>query len=137
MNMVARARWVVALSFALLGLACGDAPTANGDRVMEEALVVSLDGVAHDDAGIALRLSGAVQSVEPARPPLEIGWAADETGGTIVVVVGALAEAGDLLLVRRRVTLEPLRADVIEVSGADGEVSQPSGARALARALDE
>jgi hypothetical protein len=91
-----------------------------------------VDGIAHDDAGIVLRLSSSVQSVEPARASLEIGWATDGSGGTIIVVVGVLAEASDLALVRRFATGEPVRADVIEVAHVDGALSQPA-ARALVR----
>jgi hypothetical protein len=132
-TLVSSPRYAV-LCLALLGLACGDAPTATTDRAAE-GLVVSVVGVADADAGIVLRLSGAILSVEPARASLEIGWAADDAGGTTIVVIGPLAESGDLLLVRRRATPEPLRADVIEVSGAEGELSLPSSVRATARPL--
>lgn len=122
------------LCLALLGVACIDAPTVTSEHA-EETLVVSVVGVADDDAGIVLRLSGAIQTVEPARVSLDIGWAADNTGGTTIVVIGSLAESSDLLLVRRRATPDPLRADAIEVSGADGELSAPSSMRVIARPL--
>ena len=108
---------------------------ATTDRAAEETLVVSVNGIAHDDAGIVLRLSSVVQTVEPIRASLEIGWATDETGGTTVVVIGALSESSDLLLVRRRASSEAMRADVVELSGAEGDLSQPSSASARVRPL--
>src|SRR5688500_3079565 len=135
MSIVVRAPQVAALCLALLGLSCGEAPTATSDPATEETLVVSVEGIADDDAGIVLRLSSAVQTVEPVRASLEIGWATDETGETTVVVIGALSESSDLLLVRRRASSEAMRADVVELSGAEGDLSQPSSASARVRPL--
>lgn len=136
MSTVVRPPRYAVLCLALLGVACIDAPTVTSERGAEETLVVSVVGLAVDDAGILLRLSGAIQTVEPARVSLEIEWAADNTGGTTIVVIGALAESSDLLLVRRRATPDPLRADMIEVSGAEGDLSQQSSARAMTRSLN-
>jgi hypothetical protein len=109
---------------------------ATTDRAAEETLVVSVNGIAHDDAGIVLRLSSVVQTVEPVRASLEIGWATDETGGTTVVVIGALSESSDLLLVSRRASPEIMRADIVEVSDAEGDLSRPSSASARVRPLN-
>ena len=133
MSTIVRSPRFVGLCLALLGLACSDAPTAGDGGAIEETIVVSVEGVAPDDAGIVLRLSGAVQTVEPTRPSLELAWVADDTGGTTIVIVGALSESSDLVLVSRRAAPEPLRADVIEVAGAEGALSQPSLVRATAR----
>jgi hypothetical protein len=132
-NVLVRVPRVAALCLALLGLACGDAPTATNDRATGETLVVSVHGIAREDAGMVLRLSSVVQTIEPARASLEIGWATDETGGTTVVVIGTLSDSSDLLLVRRSGSAEPLRAHVIEVAGAEGELSLPSSVRPAAR----
>jgi hypothetical protein len=132
---VVRSPRYAVLCLALLGLACTDVPTAADERATEETLVVSVVGVADDDAGIVLRLSGSIQTVEPARASLEVGWAVDDTGGATIVVIGPLAVSGDLLLVTRRATPDPLRADVIEVSGAEGELSTPSSVRATVQPL--
>lgn len=127
---------VVALGLAVLGLACGDAPTAASDRSAEESFVVSVHGVDADDAGIMLRLSTAVHALEPARASLEMAWADDAAGGTTVVVVGALAEGPDLIVVRRRSAADPLRADVIELSDAEGQLSVPSSVRTTTERVD-
>lgn len=136
MSTVVRSPRYAVLCLALLGVACIDAPTVTSERAVEETFVVSVVGVADDDAGIVLRLSGAIQTIEPARLSLEIGWAADNTGGTTIVVIGALAESSDLLLVRRRATPDPLRAELLEVAGAEGELSIPSLVRVIARPVD-
>lgn len=132
MRTIVHTRRFAILGLSLLGLACGDAPTGSSDRTAHETLVVSVDGIANGDVGIVLRFASAVQSVEPTRASLEIGWATDETGGTTVVVIGALSKSSDLLLVRRRATGEPLRAAVIEVADVEGTLSQPA-ARAFVR----
>ena len=135
MSAIARSPRYVVLCLALLGLACSDAPTASDSIATGETLVLSVVGVAADDAGIVLRLSGAIQTVEATRPSLEIAWAADNAGGTTIVIIGALSESSDLALVSRRTAPEPLRAEVIEVAGAEGALSQPSLVRATARPL--
>jgi hypothetical protein len=126
----------VVLSLAIFGLACTDAPTGTGDGG-EERLVVSVVGVADSDAGFVVRLSDAVQSVEPARHSLDLAWSTDAAGVTTVAIVGTVAEPGDLLLVRRRATSEPLRAEVIEVASADGELAEAVSVRATVRLDDQ
>ena len=135
--MSARARTTrsVLLSLAIFGLACTDAPTGVHDDGAEEQVVVSVVGLAGDDAGIVLRLSGTVQSVESARQSIELAWSTDAAGATTVAIVGALAESSDLIVVRRRVTSEPLRAEVIEVATAGGDLSSPAPLRATVRAV--
>jgi hypothetical protein len=131
--MAIRAPRVVALGLALLGLACGDAPTGGTEGAADETLVVSLHGVPRDHAGVVLRLSSAAQSIEPANASLEIGWAVDPTGETTVVVIGAVSEVSDLLFVTRRTTRATLRAEVIELADAEGALSLPSSVRATVR----
>ena len=75
----------------------------------EERLIVSLAGALDGEVGIVLRLSGAVQSVDPARHPLDFAWSTD-AGLTTIAIVGALAGSSDLLVVRRRAGVDPLRA---------------------------
>ena len=125
----------VVVCVALLGLACGDTPTAAGDRAAADTLVISVHGLTDDDAGIVLRFANGVQVVEPLRASLEIEWATDDTGGTTVAIIGTLSESSDLLLVRRRASSEAMRADVVELSGAEGDLSQPSSASARVRPL--
>jgi hypothetical protein len=126
----------VLLSLAVFGLACTDAPTASRDGEAEERVVVSVAGVAGDDAGIVLRLTGAVHSVDAARQSLDLAWSM-EAGASTVAVVGALAESGALLVVRRRVTSEPLWAEVMQVAGEDGELLEVARVRVETRRLEE
>lgn len=125
----------VVVCVALLGLACGDTPTAAGDRAAADTLVISVHGLTDGDAAIVLRFANGVQVVEPLRASLEIEWATDNTGGTTVAIIGTLSESSDLLLVRRLSASEPLRADILEVSDTMGRLSQPSSAHATARPL--
>ena len=136
--MSARARTTrsVLLSLAVFGLACTDAPMGPGDGGAEARLVVSVVGVADGDAGIVLRLSGAAQSVEPARTSLDLAWSTD-AGVTTVAIVGALAESSDLLVVRQRVTSRPLSAEVMEVANEEGSLSSAEAIRLTVRPLPE
>ena len=119
------------LALVILGLACGDAPTAS--TAAPEVMLVSLTGVAVDGAGIVLELTGDVNAVEPARASLEVAWVRGATNTATVAVVGALT-GGDLLVVHRRGGLGPLRVQVREVAAADGAVSSPPSAQAIVRA---
>lgn len=132
--MSARARTTrsVLLSLAIFGLACTDATTGIGDGGAEERVIVSVAGVVTGDAGIVLQLSGAVQSVEPARHALDVAWSTD-AGSTTVAVVGVLTGSSDLLVVRRRAGAEPLRAEVVEVATVDGALSEGDAVRLTIR----
>ena len=136
--MSARARTTpsVLLSLAVFGLACTDAPTGIGGS-KEERLVVSVVGIAGGDAGIVLRLSGALRSIEPARHSLDLAWSTDAAGATTVAIVGALDESGDLLVVRRPVAPQSLGAEVIEVATAEGELSAGESVRLTIRAAQQ
>jgi hypothetical protein len=118
------------LALVMLGLACGDAPSAPSGS---ETILVSVAGIARDDAGIVLSLTGEVQDVQPAKATVEIAWARDASGATTVAVVGRVGDGDDLLVVRRPGGLEPLRIDVGEVATSDGTVSTPPAAHALLR----
>lgn len=120
-----------ALALVLLGMACGDAATA--PTVAESAFVVSLTGVSVEHAGVVLHLTGAVTDIAPADPSLEVAWAHDGPNAARVVIVGSLAAAREVLVVRRRGGLEPLRAVVRELAGTDGSVSSSSPADAIVR----
>jgi hypothetical protein len=122
----------VALVGATLALACGDASTA--PNAAREQILVSIDGVAPEDAGIVLSITGAADDIQPASPSLEMAWVAEAGDVSTIVIVGPLAEAPGLLVIRRRGGLEPLRVDVREIAGADGTLSMPSSARAIIRA---
>jgi hypothetical protein len=119
-----------ALGLALLGLACGEAPTTSQS---EEIAVVSLVGISADDAGVVLRLTGGVDLVDVGRASLSVAWVRGDANTTTVVIVGPLADTSDVLLVRRRASAEPVGARVLEVANAEGEVSLPSAARAIVR----
>ena len=119
------------LALVMLGLACGDAPSA--PSAGSETILVSVAGIAPDDAGIVLSLTGEVQDVQSAKATLEIAWARDASGATTVAVVGPVGDGDDLLVVRRPGGLEPLRIDVGEVAASDGTVSTPPAAHALLR----
>jgi hypothetical protein len=122
------------LALAMLGIACSDAVTApNGTQ---ETVLISLVGLTSDDAGVLLHLIGGADDVEPAGVSLEVAWATDaaNTATATVAVVGPLSESGDVLLIRRRAGLQPLRVEVREVAGADGALSSPSAVRAILRA---
>ena len=121
-----------ALALVMLGLPCGDAPTA--PNASTETLRISLAGLGDSDAGAVLELIGAVSEIEPAGAALDVAWVADGPNAATVVVVGPLSEGGDVLIVRRAGGLAALRAEVREVAGADGTVSSTSSARALVRA---
>ena len=121
-----------ALALVFLGMACGDVATA--PNVAESAFVVSLTGVSAEHAGVVLHLTDAVTDIAPADPSLEVAWAHDGANAATVVVVGSLAATRALLVVRRRGGLEPLRAVVRELAGADGSVSSSSPAYAIVRA---
>lgn len=118
------------LALVMLGLACGDAPSA--PSAGSETILVSVAGIAPDDAGIVLSLTGEVQDVQPANATLEIAWAREASGATTVAVVGRVGDGEDLLVVRPG-GLEPLRIDVGEVAASDGTVSTPPSAHALLR----
>jgi hypothetical protein len=124
----------VLISLAVFGLACTDAPTGVRDDGLEERLVVSVEGVGDGDAGIVLRLSGSVQTLDPARPSVDLAWSTAESV-TTVAIVGALGESTDLLIVRRRATSEPLRVEVVEVANSEGALSGLAPFRATVRAL--
>ena len=117
----------------MVGLACSDAPTAPTGHAAEETLIVSAVGVADDAAGIVLRVAGPVLAIEPTRASLEVGWATDDAQGTTIVIIGALAGSTDLVLVTRRATAAPLDAQVIEISDANGALSEASSVHAIAR----
>jgi hypothetical protein len=129
-SLVARAPAAVALCLAMLGVACGDAPTG---RERDETVIVSLVGVADDDAGIVVRLTGGVELIDAAHAVLTVAWTSDETGTATVAIVGPLIQGSDVLLVRRRAGVDPLRAQVLEVANAQGAVSPPSTTRAIIR----
>jgi hypothetical protein len=120
------------LALVMLGLACGDEPTAPDAR--QETVLVSLVGIAPDDAGVVLQLTGDADQIESASGSLEVAWVRDATNTATVAIVGPLSASGDVLLVKRQAGLEPLRAEVREVAGADGAVSSPASARAIVRA---
>lgn len=136
MSAPARITRSVLLSLAVFGLACTDAPTGVRDSGAEERVVVSVAGVAGDDAGIVLQLTGVVHSVDPARQSLDLAWSMG-AGASTVAVVGALAESGELLVVRRRVTAEPLSAEVMQVARGDGELLDVTRVRVETRRLEE
>lgn len=121
------------LALVTLGLACGDAPTA--PNVTSETVLVSLAGIASGDAGIVLELIGAADDIQPASASLEVAWARSATATNVatVAIVGPLAESGNVLTVKRRAGLEPLRVEVREVAAVDGTLSSPSPARAIIR----
>lgn len=120
-----------ALALVVLGMACGDAATApNADESM---FVVSLTGVSADHAGVVVHLTGAVTDIGPGDPSLEVAWAQDGPNAATVVIVGSLATTRELLVVRRRGGLEPLRAVVRELARADGSVSSSSAAYVTVR----
>jgi hypothetical protein len=123
-------RRLVIVGLALLGLACGDASTAPGG---DEIFVVSLTGVAADDAGIVLRLTGGVELASPAHPSLDVAWVNDDAGATTVAILGPLSQTADVLVVRAQVNKGPLRVELREVASANGAVSFPSSVRALVR----
>jgi hypothetical protein len=133
---IARSRTTrsILLSLAVFGLACTDAPTGTSEGG-EQRLVVSVAGVSSGDGGIVLRLSGAVQSIEPARQSLDLAWFTDAAGSTTVAVIGTIDQSSDLVVVRRRVEPQPLRAEVIEVATADGELSVAEATRLTIRRL--
>ena len=120
-----------ALALVTFALACGDAATA--PNAATETLRVGLAGLAGSDAGVELRLVGAVSQIEAAGPGLEVAWVADGSSSATVVVVGALSESADVLTIRRPGGLSALRVEVREVAGADGTVSSTSSARAIVR----
>lgn len=127
-----RGRGYAALAFVALGFACGDAPTApNGEP---ETVTVSLAGLSSDDAGVVLELTGGADRIEPARASLEIASAGEATTSVTVAIVGPLAAGADVLVVRRRADLGPLRVQIREVASADGSVTLPSSVRAIVRA---
>jgi hypothetical protein len=124
----------VALAGATLALACGDAPTA--PNAASETILVSIDGVGPGDAGIVLSITGAADDIQAASPSLEMAWVAEASDVSTIVLVGPLAEAPSLLVIRRRGGLAPLRVDVREIAGADGTLSLPSSTRAIIRATN-
>ena len=130
MSTIVGVRRLVVVGLALLGLACGDASTAPGG---DEIFVVSLTGVAADDAGIVLRLTGGVELASPAYPSLDVAWAHDDAGATTVAILGPLSQTADVLVVRAHANKGPLRVQLVEVASANGAVSLPLSARALVR----
>ena len=121
------------VALVTLGLACGDAPTA--PNATSETVLVSLAGISSGDAGIVLELIGAADDIQSASGSLEIAWVRSATATNVatVAIVGPLAESGNVLTVKRRAGLEPLRVEVREVAAADGTLSAPSPAHAIIR----
>lgn len=120
------------LALVTLGLACGgDAPTA--PNATSETVFVSLAGIAPGDAGIVLEITGVADDIEPAAASLDVEWVRNVANVATVAIVGPLAEGGDVLAVKRRAGLEPLRVEVREVAAADGSLLSPSLARAIVR----
>ena len=120
---------VATLALVTLGLACGgDAPTA--PNATSETVLISLAGIAPGDAGVVLELSGAAEDIQSASASLDVAWARGAANVATVAIVGSLAEGANVLAVKRRTGLEPLRVEVREVAGADGTVSSSSSARA-------
>jgi hypothetical protein len=132
----ARARTTrsVFVSLAVFSLACTDAPTGVRNDGPEERLVVSVEGIANGDAGIVLRLSGSVQTLDAASPSVDLAWSTVESV-TTVAIIGALGESTDLVIVRRRATSEPLRVEVIEVANSEGTLSGVAPFRATVRSV--
>jgi hypothetical protein len=124
----------VALAGATLALACGDASTA--PNAAPETVVVSIDGIAPGDAGIVLAITGAADDIRPVSPSLEMAWVSEASDISTIVLVGPLADAPSLLVIRRRGGLAPLHIEVREIAGADGTLSSPSSARATIRAAN-
>ena len=123
-----------ALAVAVLGFACGDAPSApNG---ADESVTVSLAGLTSGDAGAVLELAGGVESIEAARGSLEVAWGGDPARSVTVAIVGPLAAGAEVLVVRRRAGLPPLRVQIREIAGADGGVGSPGSVSAIVRAAD-
>ena len=124
----------IPLAAATLVLACGDAATApNADG---ETLLVSLAGISSDDAGVVLELTGAAEDIESAGVALDVAWVRSAPNVVTVAIVGPLTARAHVLVVKRRAGLEPLRLEVREVAAADGSVSTPPAARAIARLAD-
>ena len=120
------------LALVTLGLACGgDAPTA--PNAASETVFVSLAGIAPGDAGIVLEITGAADDIEPAAASLDVEWVGSVANFATVAIVGPLAEGRDVLAVKRRAGLEPLRVEVREVAAADGSLLSPSPVRAIVR----
>ena len=123
------------LTLVTLGLACGgDTPTA--PNATSETVLVALTGIAPGDAGIVLELTGAAEDIQSASASLDVAWVRSTTNVVTVAIVGPLADGANVLTVRRRTGLEPMRVEVREVAAADGSLSSPSPARALVRAAD-
>ena len=121
------------LALVMFGLACGDATTAPNSTT--ETVRVSLVGLGGSDAGAVVQLIGAISQIESAGAAVDVAWVADRPGSATVVLVGPLSERGDVLIVRRPAGSVPLRAEVLEVANADGNVSSTSSARAIVRAV--
>jgi hypothetical protein len=123
------------LTLVTLGLACGgDTPTA--PNATSETVLVALTGIAPGDAGIVLELTGAAEDIQSASASLDVAWVWSATNVVTVAIVGPLADGANVLTVRRRTGLEPMRVEVREVAAADGSLSSPSPARALVRAAN-
>ena len=122
-----------ALALVMLGLACGDSPTAPNGAT--ETLHLSLVGLDGSDAGAVLHLTGAVSQIESARAALDVAWVADGPSSATVVIVGPLSESGEVLVVRRPAGGAPLRAEVRELASADGAVASSASAQAVLRAV--
>src|SRR5688500_2760997 len=121
------------VTLAVLGLACSDAVTApNGTG---ETVLVSLVGLAANDAGVVLLLTGGADHIEPASGSLEVAWVHDAANTATVAIVGPLSGSTDVLRIRRRSGLHPLHAEVREVASLDGTLSSPSAVRAFVRAV--
>lgn len=124
-----------ALALVTVVLACGgDAPTA--PNAEQETILVSLVGLGNDDAGVVLQLSGAVDHIESASAGLEVAWVTDAANVATVAIVGPLTEGAQVLVIRRRAALAPLRAEVREIARADGALSTTQSARAIIRSAD-
>ena len=120
------------LALVTLGLACGgDAPTA--PNATSETIFVSLAGISPGDAGIVLELTGAAEDIQSASVSLDVAWFRSAANVVTIAIVGPLADGGNVLAVKRRAGLEPLRVEVREVAAADGTLSSPSRARAIVR----
>jgi hypothetical protein len=120
---------LAAVALLTLVLACGDAPTA--PNAEQETLLLSLVGLGGDDAGIVLEISGAADHIESASAGFEVAWVTDGTNVATVAIVGPLSDGAQVLRVRRRAGLAPLRAEVREIARSDGTLSSTASARAI------
>jgi hypothetical protein len=69
--------------------------------------------------------------VESASAGFEVAWVTDGSNASTVAIVGPLSEGAQVLRVRRRAGLAPLRAEVREIARSDGTLSSTASARAI------